>query len=89
MPSVRAHLAGRDGPLVTVKPVLDLVPRFADLLSLSPSQQQALNGFETLSPMAGRSAIGNSSPTPSVNSAGRFAAESPGLNLGPSGPERM
>jgi putative transposase len=30
--SVRAHLAGRDDGLVTVRPVLDLVPHFADLL---------------------------------------------------------
>ena len=30
--SVRAHLAGKDDGLVTVRPVLDLVPHFADLL---------------------------------------------------------
>ncbi len=30
--SVRAHLAGRDDGLVDVKPLLDMAPRFADLL---------------------------------------------------------
>ena len=30
--SVRAHLAGKDDGLVTVRPVLDRLPRFADLL---------------------------------------------------------
>ncbi len=30
--SVRAHLAGRDDGLVTVRPLLDRAPRFADLL---------------------------------------------------------
>lgn len=47
--SVRAHLAGRDDALVTVRPVLDLVPGFADLLSLSLSEQQELDGFENRS----------------------------------------
>ena len=46
--SVRAHLAGRDDALVTVRPVLDLVPRFADLLSLSLSEQRELEAFESL-----------------------------------------
>ena len=30
--SVRAHLAGRDGGLVTVRPLIARAPRFADLL---------------------------------------------------------
>jgi putative transposase len=30
--SVRAHLAGNDDGLVSVRPVLDLIPRFAELL---------------------------------------------------------
>lgn len=46
--SVRAHLAGRDDALVNVRPVLDLVPRFADLLALSLSEQQELETFESL-----------------------------------------
>ena len=47
--SVRAHLAGRDDALVTAQPVLDLAPRFADLLALSPGEQAALDGFESRS----------------------------------------
>jgi putative transposase len=39
--SVRAHLAGRDGALVTVKPVLDQVGNFARLLAPDPEDETA------------------------------------------------
>lgn len=45
--SVRAHLAGRDDALVTVRPVLDLAPRFDDLLEMSLSEMAALEDFGT------------------------------------------
>ncbi len=41
---------GRDDALVEVGPALERAPRFADLLELSPGEQAALDGFETLSP---------------------------------------
>src|SRR5208282_3432326 len=47
--SVRAHLRRRDDALVQVQPVLELAPRFADLLEMSPSEQKALEGFVTQS----------------------------------------
>jgi putative transposase len=39
--SVRAHLAAKDDELVTVRPVLDRVARFADLLSPDPQDDYA------------------------------------------------
>ena len=48
--SVRAHLEGRDDALVEVRPALERAPRFADLLEMSPGEQAALDGFESLSP---------------------------------------
>jgi putative transposase len=39
--SVRAHLAGTDDTLVTVRPVLDRVACFADLLQSGPSEDYA------------------------------------------------
>ncbi len=36
--SVRAHLAGRDDGLVSVRPLLDRAPRFVDLLELEADQ---------------------------------------------------
>ncbi len=39
--SVRAHLAGRDDELVTVKPVLDRVIAFARLLAPNPDDESA------------------------------------------------
>jgi putative transposase len=47
--SVRAHLAGRDDGLATVRPLLDLAPDFAQLLDMSASELADLAGFETLS----------------------------------------
>jgi len=47
--SVRAHLEGRDDALVQVRPVLDIVPQFGELLDLSLDEQAVLAGFETLS----------------------------------------
>ncbi len=47
--SVPAHLRRRDDALVQVQPVLNLAPRFADLLEMSLSEQQALDGFVSLS----------------------------------------
>ena len=47
--SVPAHLEGRDDPLVKVRPVLDIAPRFADLLDISLDKQAELEAFETLS----------------------------------------
>jgi putative transposase len=36
--SVRAHLAGRDDGLVSVRPLLDRAPRFADLVESEPDE---------------------------------------------------
>jgi len=36
--SVRAHLAGRDDGLVSVRPLLDRAPRFADLVEGEPDE---------------------------------------------------
>jgi putative transposase len=36
--SVRAHISGADDGLVTVRPVLDRVPRFSELLSTTQDQ---------------------------------------------------
>jgi putative transposase len=47
--SVGAHLRGRDDELVSVRPVLERVDRFEDLLELSLGEQMALEGFETKS----------------------------------------
>jgi len=46
--SVRAHLARRNDALASVRPVLSIAPRFADLLALSRSEQDALAAFESL-----------------------------------------
>ena len=50
--SVRAHLAGKDDALVSVRPLLDRVEAFADLISLktgeiAPHQLAALRASET------------------------------------------
>lgn len=47
--SVRAHLAGADDGLVTVRPVLDRYVRFADMLDIAPSglELNALRRAET------------------------------------------
>ena len=47
--SVRAHLSARDDALVRVKPLLDIAPRFGELLQMSLSEQAELAGFESLS----------------------------------------
>ena len=47
--SVRAHLSGRDDALVSVRPLLDLAPHFAQLLKMSASELADLARFETLS----------------------------------------
>ncbi len=47
--SARAHLEGRGDGLAAAAPVLELAPRFRDLLELSPAERTALDGFETRS----------------------------------------
>ena len=46
--SVRAHLRGRDDALVEVRPLLDIAPRFGELLEMSPGEKAELAGFESL-----------------------------------------
>jgi putative transposase len=48
--SVRAHLKGKDDGLVTVRPLLERVPRFADLLAASedPAEFAALRAAESI-----------------------------------------
>jgi putative transposase len=43
--SIRAHLRGRDDALVSVRPLLELAPNFAELLALSLDEQQELESF--------------------------------------------
>lgn len=47
--SVRAHLRGRSDALVATASVREIVPRFSDLLNLSPAELRALKAPETLS----------------------------------------
>jgi hypothetical protein len=42
---VPAYLKERDDALVSVRPVLELAPNFADLLALSLGERQELEGF--------------------------------------------
>jgi putative transposase len=51
--SVRAHLAGRDDALVSVRPLLDRAPSPGELFSLSPDEDASLFDLETKS-MIGR-----------------------------------
>jgi putative transposase len=51
--SVRAHLSGGDDALVTVRPLLDIVPRPGELFSMSLDEAAALFDLETKS-MIGR-----------------------------------
>jgi putative transposase len=44
--SVRAHLAGRDDALVAVRPLLEIVPRIADLFEPAPDGDAAFAAFE-------------------------------------------
>ena len=47
--SVAAHLRGRDDALVSVRPVLERAPRFADLLEPSPSDKAAWAAYAAAS----------------------------------------
>ena len=46
--SVAAHLRGRDDGCVVVSKILEIAPRFADLLELSSDDEAASASFETL-----------------------------------------
>jgi hypothetical protein len=47
--TIRAHLQHRNDAVVHVPPVLELAPRFADLLEMSPDEQTAPESFVTQS----------------------------------------
>jgi hypothetical protein len=66
--SVRAHLRGRDDALVSVRPLLELAPNFAELLALSPDEQRELESF------ASRSANGRPLKRPAVHRSRRAQA---------------
>ncbi len=64
--SVRAHLAGRDDALVSVRPLLDRAPRFVDLIKRQPDM-----------PLSGRCGAPNGSAAPSRGGVCRRHRETP------------
>jgi len=61
---VRALLAACDDALVRVRPLLEIVPQFGDLLDMSSSEQAELAGLETLTADVVLSALPLSWPAP-------------------------